>query len=116
MGRWTIKLLTTGLAVLLIAACSQEQSAAPAEAVATTDAAAVQQPIVTTAFGPVRGLAGDGVFAFKGVRYGADTATTRFAAPANPQPWSDIADTTAYGASCPQTPTGNPGGLLITSR
>jgi para-nitrobenzyl esterase len=61
-------------------------------------------------------LADDGVLVFKGIRYGADTAGTRFAAPARPAAWTEPRDATQFGASCPQTPTGNPGGLFSSWR
>ncbi len=74
------------------------------------------EPVATSEYGSVRGTVEDGIYTFKGIRYGADTATTRFAAPARPEPWDDVADTTTFGASCPQTPTGNPGGLFSSWR
>ncbi|HEX7034572.1 MAG TPA: carboxylesterase family protein [Pseudomonadales bacterium] len=74
------------------------------------------EPVATTRYGRVRGTVRDGILIFKGIRYGADTATTRFAAPAAPEPWDGIEDATQYGASCPQTPTGNPGGLFTSWR
>lgn len=33
-----------------------------------------------------------------------------------PEPWSDVRAVHAYRASCPQTPTGNPGGLFSSRR
>lgn len=68
--------------------------------------------VATTTYGAVKGFQQDSVLAFKGIRYGADTAATRFEAPSKPAPWTDTLDAVAYGASCPQTPTGNPGGLF----
>lgn len=62
---------------------------------------AAAAPVVATKAGRVRGYVEDGVSIFLGVRYGADTATTRFAAPRAPEPWSAIADATRYGASAP---------------
>ena len=74
------------------------------------------EPIAETAHGRVRGVVEDGIFTFKGIRYGADAATTRFAAPAKPGPWDGELDATSFGASCPQTPTGNPAGLFTSWR
>jgi para-nitrobenzyl esterase len=91
----------------------------PAPAGSTADeaeetAATAGPPIAETEYGRVRGYEDDGILTFKGVRYGADTAGTRFAAPAAPAPWGDVVDAVEYGASCPQTPTGNPGGLFTS--
>ncbi|MCH8686269.1 carboxylesterase/lipase family protein [Pedomonas mirosovicensis] len=74
-------------------------SLAAAPALARADAAA---PVVATQYGRVRGLRENGINVFKGIRYGADTRTTRFQAPQPPQPWSDIKDATRYGPACPQ--------------
>lgn len=59
-------------------------------------------PIATTQYGPVRGTEENGIQIFKGVRYGADTATTRFAPPKAPQPWTEPADALAFGNTAPQ--------------
>jgi len=59
-------------------------------------------PVVMTSNGPVRGVGQGGIKAFKGVRYGADTALTRFARPRRPDLWTDIVPATDYGASAPQ--------------
>jgi len=66
---------------------------------ATTPAAS---PIARTVHGRIRGYVDDGILAFRGVRYGADTAPRRFQPPVLPAPWRDIADATAYGAASPQ--------------
>ncbi len=59
-------------------------------------------PVVETAHGPVRGFVDRGILAFKGIRYGADTAATRFQPPSLPESWRSPVDTRAFGASCPQ--------------
>ena len=71
-------------------------------------------PRATTSYGKVEGFVDNGIAVFKGIRYGADTSTTRFEAPAKPEPWTDVQTATAFGDSCPQTPTGNPGGLFTS--
>jgi len=63
-------------------------------------------PVATTRYGRVRGLREQGVLAFRGVRYGADTAPRRFERALAPAPWRGIADATAYGAAAPQTKAG----------
>lgn len=59
-------------------------------------------PVVLTTNGPVRGVAESGVGVFRGIRYGADTSTTRFRRPRPPSAWKDVADATSYRDSAPQ--------------
>jgi para-nitrobenzyl esterase len=59
-------------------------------------------PIAATAHGRVRGYVDDGILAFRGVRYGADTGPRRFQPPVAPTPWRKVADATAYGPAAPQ--------------
>ncbi|HKU44271.1 MAG TPA: carboxylesterase/lipase family protein [Polyangiales bacterium] len=102
--------------------CDEDEASGTQSETADTDAAAdsgestpdVHVPLATTTNGRVEGYVEDGVLVFKGIRYGADTATTRFAAPAKPARWDDVQSAKAFGNSCPQTPTGNPGGLFTS--
>jgi len=66
-------------------------------------AKAADSPIAATRHGQVRGYRDNGVNVFKGIRYGADTAPTRFMAPQAPQPWSGVLDALEHGASAPQS-------------
>ncbi len=59
-------------------------------------------PVVPTTNGPVVGGRDGGVLVFKGIRYGADTATTRFAAPRRPERWTRPVEALAYGHASPQ--------------
>lgn len=59
-------------------------------------------PVVVTSNGPVSGTHENGVAVFRGIRYGADTARTRFARPERPAPWQEVRPATAYGAASPQ--------------
>lgn len=104
--------------VAIISACGGDNATTATDpaAAAVPTATPPAEPVATTAYGQVRGTAQDGVLTFKGIRYGADTATTRFAAPAKPGAWTAVQDATHFGASCPQTPTGNPGGLFTSWR
>lgn len=70
--------------------------------VALEKSVSTEHPVATTQYGPVRGFVEDNVVVFKGIRYGADTAANRFAAPAAPAPWKEIKDALAYGNSAPQ--------------
>ncbi len=96
---------------LLIAGCGNPDPEESSEA-DSPGPAAVVTPTASTVYGPVSGALDGGILTFKGIRYGADTATTRFAPPANPEPWTTAQDASKFGATCPQTPTGNPGGLF----
>src|ERR1700750_1759713 len=59
--------------------------------------------LATTVYGKVRGTVQDGIHAFKGIRYGADTAPRRFMPPLAPEPWKKPLDATQYGAASPQS-------------
>jgi para-nitrobenzyl esterase len=64
--------------------------------------AAAPAVVVTTA-GKMRGTHAAGVYAFRGVPYGATTAGAgRFQPPAKLKPWSGIRDTTELGPRSPQ--------------
>ncbi len=68
------------------------------------DAAVSSSPIANTRHGPVEGRLEEGVYAFKGVRYGADTGGRgRFMPPRPSQPWTDPAPALEYGPACPQS-------------
>jgi para-nitrobenzyl esterase len=61
-------------------------------------AAAARHAIAETASGRVRGVDSDGVFAFKGIPYGASTAGhNRFMPPRKPKPWTGVRDALSYG-------------------
>ncbi len=60
-------------------------------------------PVAATRYGRVRGRVEQGVLAFRGIRYGADTAPRRFRRALPPEPWTGIADATRYAAAAPQT-------------
>lgn len=65
-------------------------------------AATAGGPVVKTLAGKVRGRTLEGVHVFKGVRYGADTASRRFRAPLPPAPWKAVVDAVDYGNASPQ--------------
>ncbi len=68
-------------------------------------AEATPAPIVEIASGRLRGARHAGIYAFKGVPYGAATAgRNRFMAPQPPQPWVGVRDAVAYAAQAPQSP------------
>jgi para-nitrobenzyl esterase len=59
--------------------------------------------VATTRHGKVRGYVSDGIHTFKGVRYGADTASRRFLPPLAPITWKGVVDALEYGPACPQS-------------
>lgn len=61
------------------------------------------EPVVTTTQGKARGIISQGVFAFKGLRYGSPTGgANRFKPAQPPEPWQGVRDFFDYGARAPQ--------------
>ncbi|GAA0547253.1 carboxylesterase/lipase family protein [Rhizomicrobium palustre] len=58
--------------------------------------------MVKTSAGKVQGTTEQGIHAFKGIPYGADTRATRFEAPQPPKPWRGLRKALAYGPASPQ--------------
>ena len=81
--------------------CSEPRN--PEPPAAADPAQTNTRPVAATQHGRVRGTLDDDILVFKGMRYGADTATTRFQAPRAPQPWDGVADALEYGSSARQT-------------
>lgn len=76
-----------------------------APATADTIRAAANDPVVETHYGRVRGCVRNGIFAFKGIPYGADTSgANRFMPPQKPAPWTGIRSSLYYGYVSPQAP------------
>ncbi|GAB3511401.1 carboxylesterase/lipase family protein [Pseudoxanthomonas daejeonensis] len=65
--------------------------------------------VAATRAGRVRGAREQGLHVFRGIRYGADTSTTRFQAPRAPHAWNGVATALAFGGSAPQRGNDGPG-------
>ena len=84
----------------------------PVRAMDNTKTAAHQEPgncstprsaVANTQYGKVRGFLDGGVFTFKGVPYGQNTAGENRWLPAKPPvPWKDEYPALIYGGNCPQ--------------
>ena len=69
------------------------------------------EPIAETAYGKVKGTSVNGIYTFKGIRYGAPTGgENRFMPPKEPAPWTGVLDALEYGNSAPQTNPNATGG------
>lgn len=67
--------------------------------------AAQQAPVATVTGGEVRGAAGDGVTAFKGIPFASPpVGPLRWRAPQPVLPWTGVRDATAFGHDCMQLP------------
>src|SRR6202140_4518369 len=68
-------------------------------------ALAADTPVVETGAGKIRGVAVDGVNAFKGVPYGAATGgRVRFMPRKKPEPWAGVGRAEAWSGPAPQSP------------
>ena len=67
-------------------------------------AAGLEDAIVETTAGKVRGVVVDGMKVFKGIPYGASTSgKNRFMPPVRPAAWTGTRDALAFGPTAPQT-------------
>ena len=85
-------------AVILAAACGTPDTRQPNDSIApleTSDKAATVQ----TVSGPVAGYVDDGVYIFKGIPY---AKAARFMPAEDPDPWTEVRHSRAYGPTCPQ--------------
>ena len=68
------------------------------------NAADLENAIVETSTGKVRGVVVDGMKVFRGIPYGAPTSgKSRFMPPLRPAPWTGTRDALAFGPTAPQT-------------
>lgn len=93
------RLLKGGSAALGAALLGQGAHAASGEAAS----------FARTRSGRIAGVRHDGVHAFKGIRYGADTASRRFRPALREAPWRGVREALEYGAAAPQNGEDRPG-------
>jgi len=61
------------------------------------------KPIAETTNGRIRGMSGDNVLTFRGIRYAASTGgSNRFRPPQSVEKWAGVIDVEIFGASAPQ--------------
>jgi para-nitrobenzyl esterase len=68
--------------------------------------------VAATAAGKVRGFIENGIFGFKGIPYGDNTAKHRFLPPSPPVPWSGIRNALKFGPIAPQRRTTGSGTVM----
>ena len=71
--------------------------------------ARIERTSARTRGGRVLGLRDGDLHVFRGIRYGADTATHRFQPPRGETPWRGARDALAFGSSAPQSGNDGPG-------
>jgi para-nitrobenzyl esterase len=65
---------------------------------------AIDNRVVETTYGPVRGTDDGRIRTWKGLRYAAPpVCDLRFRAPEPPERWTEVADATSFGPACPAT-------------
>ncbi len=95
--------IATGAGLMLPASGHAQQASRASRSRAGT-CSTPNDAVVRTQYGPIRGYLQDDVYTFKGVPYGADTGGENRWLPAKPPTrWTEVRNTLAYGANCPQT-------------
>ena len=90
-------------AVLLTAACSCPSGNRPEKTVPAPLETSTKASIVQTVSGPVAGYIDDGVYIYKGIPY---AKAARFMPAEDPEPWTEVRPSRAYGPTCPQDKRG----------
>jgi para-nitrobenzyl esterase len=106
------------LLMLILTGCNEPSSnkidAQMEQATTSLASAPIESPVATTQYGQIRGFTEHDILAFKGIRYGADTALNRFMPPQPPESWTGIKDALSYGNSTRQSIRTNSIGLFTS--
>ena len=86
-------------AAFLVAACSQGPGHAGQGGELHVLETSAKASTVQTGSGPVAGYIEDGVFTYKGIPY---ARAERFQPAVDPEPWTEVRASRAYGPTCPQ--------------
>ena len=95
----TPRLLTVILCLSMVVSACSGGCHSRAERKAVTLETSAKLTTVSTQSGPVAGYIEDGVYTYKGIPY---AKAERFMAPTDPEPWTDVRPSRAYGPTCPQ--------------
>jgi para-nitrobenzyl esterase len=88
-----------------VLAFDQAIPGAPAPSTGDSLRASKSLAVVKTGSGKVRGFVRQGIYTFRGVPYGANTANERrFLPPSKPAPWEGLRSSLTYGYVSPQEP------------
>lgn len=106
-GESRINRRTAMQTAMAIGSLSPVSSSAAVPCKSTRSSASLQNPVVETSAGKVRGFTREAVDVFRGVPYGSSTTgANRFMPPTKPEPWAGVRNCLSYGHSCPQGGTG----------
>ena len=85
-------------AVVLLSACHDRGVRSRSECLGSLETSAAVTTVQTKS-GPVSGYIDGGVFIYKGIPY---ASAERFMPAVDPEPWTDVRSSRAYGPTCPQ--------------
>ena len=83
---------------IILSACNCSTGFRTAKQACELEASAKLTTVITKS-GPVAGYIEDGVYTYKGIPY---AKAERFMPPVNPEPWTEVRPSRAYGPTCPQ--------------